>query len=236
MAEHAPKTDKPILDYDQLFPGRFLKAGLFRAKPVTLTIEAVYMESLPKDKGGTQDRGIIRFALPKDPRELVLNKTNGEVLKSMFGPSVPGWIGKRVTFFCGRDRFGTDDVDAIRIQGSPDLKAPKRVTVTYKRRASQTFNLTVTTPAGGPAPTPTSPTPERTVADRWAAIVASKPNRDQDAIEATAVDAVERAGGPTDSAKWTDAQWSAAEGAVAAMADRPAREPGEDDGFQGVGR
>lgn len=133
---------KQIVDYDQLFPGEFLKAGLFRARPVTLTISGVEVRDLPTDKGGEKPRGIISFS--ETPMSLVLVKTNGEVLRAMFGPRVQEWIGKHVTFFCGSDRFGGQTVDAIRIQGSPDIAGPMTVVVEYKRRKSQTFNLEVT--------------------------------------------------------------------------------------------
>ena len=144
MSEHA--QTKPIVDYDQLFPGEFLKAGLFRDRPVTLTITGAELRDLPCDKGGEKPRGLISFR--ETPMKLVLIKTNGECLKAMFGPRVPEWAGKRVTFFCGSDMFGGKKVDAVRIHGSPDLARPITVVVEYKRRRSQTFNLVVTKPCG----------------------------------------------------------------------------------------
>lgn len=141
MGEHTA-TVKPIVDYDQLFPGEFLKAGLFRDRPVTLTIAGIEMRDMPMDKGGEKPRAIVAFRETK--MKLVLVKTNGECFKAMFGPRVPEWTGKRVTFFCGADDFGKKRVDAIRVQGSPDLAQPITVTVEYKRRRSQTFALTVT--------------------------------------------------------------------------------------------
>jgi hypothetical protein len=71
------------LDYDQLFPGRFLKAGEFQGKDVTLTINEIRLEELPQDRGGNRIRGIIGFKETK--KELVLNRTNGECLKGMWG-------------------------------------------------------------------------------------------------------------------------------------------------------
>jgi hypothetical protein len=82
MGEHTGAT-KPILDYDQLFPGEFLKAGLFRAKPVTLTVTTIETRDLPTDKGGEKTRGIIGFRETK--MKLVLVKTNGECINAMFG-------------------------------------------------------------------------------------------------------------------------------------------------------
>ena len=86
-------TQKPV-DYDELFPGRFLKAGLFRGRAVTLRITDVDVEPLPQDKGGDKMRGIITFA--GTDKQLVLNSTNGQCIRAMFGKGVREWIGKRV--------------------------------------------------------------------------------------------------------------------------------------------
>jgi hypothetical protein len=46
----AGERSKPD-SYDELFPGRFLKAGLFKGKEVTLRIAEVYQELMPDKKG-----------------------------------------------------------------------------------------------------------------------------------------------------------------------------------------
>jgi hypothetical protein len=107
-------------DYDQLFPGRFLKAGLFKGKPYTLTIADVRLEEMP-DKKRKKDVPKAILAFRETDLELVLNKTNGECLKGMFGRKVAAWVGQRVTFFPDMvDAFGRKKL-AIRIMGSPDL-------------------------------------------------------------------------------------------------------------------
>jgi hypothetical protein len=105
------------LDYDQLFPGRFLKAGEFLGRSVTLTISGITLEDLPQETGGTKARGIIAFVETK--KSLVLNRTNGEAFKAMWGRDTGAWVGKRVTLYPAP---WNGDV-AIRVQGSPDLEA-----------------------------------------------------------------------------------------------------------------
>ena len=39
------------LTYDQLFPGRFIKAGEMGGKPVTMTIKDVYLDTLEGEDG-----------------------------------------------------------------------------------------------------------------------------------------------------------------------------------------
>lgn len=128
-------------DYDQLFPGRFIKAGEFKGRPNTLTISDIKLEDM-EDRKGVKTKCIVSFAGKK--KQLVLNKTNGECIKGMFGRKVADWIGKRVTFYPETvSAFGSKTL-AIRVLGSPDIPADKEVickigrdsvTVTMKRTA-----------------------------------------------------------------------------------------------------
>ena len=111
---------KKLNSYDALFPGRFLKAGLFDGKERTLTIVDVIQDTLDGEKG-PEPASILMFS--ETPLQLKLNRTNAECLRNMFGKKVrQDWIGKRVTFMPDTDKFGSDMVDCIRIAGSPDIK------------------------------------------------------------------------------------------------------------------
>lgn len=145
MSEHTNERKKPV-DYDELFPGRFVKAGLFKARPGTLTIAAVDVEPLPQDDGTERMRGVISFR--GTPKQWVLNSTNGQCLRAMFGKHLPDWIGKRVTLACEQDRFGRETVDAIRVQGSPDIAAAIEIEIKLPRRKPRTRHLERTTVGG----------------------------------------------------------------------------------------
>lgn len=137
------------LDYDKLFPGQFIKAGEFGGKDVTLTISAIELMDLPQEKGGEKTRGIIRFRNAK--KGLVLNRTNGECMKAMWGRNTGEWIGKRVTLYPTMVQFGREKVLAIRVKGSPDLtealsvevKLPKRKPVTVRMLPTKVGETTV---------------------------------------------------------------------------------------------
>lgn len=136
------RLPKPV-DYDQLYPGRFLKAGLFKGKNVTMTIVSVDIEALPQEKGGDRVRGILSFKETK--MQLVLNKTNGECMRAMFGRKPQEeWLNKRVTFAPEKDRFGREVVDAIRIVGSPDISEPIDVEIRLPRKKPKMRRLQVT--------------------------------------------------------------------------------------------
>lgn len=128
------KTLPPPVDWDELYPGRFIKAGDFKGKNVTLTIASVRIEELVGDKG-PQIKGVIGFE--KTDKQIALNKTNGICLKAMFGRLVQEWIGKRVTFFAST----WDGEPAIRVYGSPDITEDKVVQVALPRK--RPFDMTM---------------------------------------------------------------------------------------------
>lgn len=118
--------DKPV-DWDQLYPGRFIKTGDLQGKNVTLKIASVDLDEL-EGETGKKVKGIITF--DKTDKQLALNKTNGICLKEMFGKKVQGWVGKRVTLMPAL----WNGEDCIRIFGSPDIEADKEITVSLPRK------------------------------------------------------------------------------------------------------
>lgn len=144
---------KPV-DWDELYPGRFLKAGEFKGAKVTLRISSVDVEELIGDKGA-QIKGIISFE--KTDKKLALNRTNGICLKEMFGKKLPEWVGKRVTLFPSQ----WNGEDCIRVWGSPDIAADREITVTLprKRPMAMTMHKTAGPSAAKPASTDTTEPP-----------------------------------------------------------------------------
>jgi hypothetical protein len=125
--QQQPKVIEKPVDWDELYPGRFIKAGDLKGKQATVTISAVRVEELVGDKG-PQMKGIVSFE--KTDKQLPLNKTNGICMKAMFGREVQKWVGKRVTLFPGN----WDGEPAIRVYGSPDLTEDMNVTVALPRK------------------------------------------------------------------------------------------------------
>lgn len=143
------------LDYDLLFPGQFIKAGEFNGRDVTLTIARIELMLLPQDKGGEKTRGVIYFQAAK--KGLVLNRTNGECMKAMWGRNVADWVGKRVTLYPTMVKFGREDVLAVRVKGSPDLTEPLQIEIKLpKKKAAMVTML----PTGKKSATAREPEPE----------------------------------------------------------------------------
>lgn len=127
MAQAAPKIIARPVDWDELYPGRFIKAGDFKGKNVTLKISSVKVEELVGDKG-PQMKGIIGFE--KTDKAWALNKTNGLCLKAMFGRQVQEWVGKRVTLFASM----WDGEQCIRVYGSPELTEDQAIQIALPRK------------------------------------------------------------------------------------------------------
>lgn len=126
-------TKKPK-NFDDLYPGRFLKAGNFDGKKVTLTIKDVATESL-EGEDGAKLKAIVHFA--ETDRALVACKTNGLCIREMFGASLAGWVGKRITLYPAE----WNGEPCIRVFGSPDIERDMRVEIKLPRR--KPFGMTL---------------------------------------------------------------------------------------------
>lgn len=131
------------LSYDQLFPGRFLKAGEFNGRAVTLTIADVFLDGLETETGNTETRAIMAFT--ETDRQLVLIKTNAQCLRAMWGDDSGEWVGHKVTFHPERDPSGLSDSGlCIRVKGSPELERELKVEIKLPRRRPQVRKLVPT--------------------------------------------------------------------------------------------
>lgn len=121
------RTFPDPVDWDQLYPGRFIKAGEFMGKKPNLTITAVKLDELEGNKG-KQVKGIISFR--ETEKALALNRTNGICLKAMFGRKVQDWVGKSVALYAGE----WNGEECIRVWGSRDIAADMEVSVELPRK------------------------------------------------------------------------------------------------------
>jgi hypothetical protein len=127
MDTETRKRPKPV-DFDQLYPGRFIKAGELLGKKVTLTITDVDMEELVGEDNKPKAKATLAFR--ETEKQLVMCKTNGLCIKAMFGKKLADWVGKRVTVF--PDTWNGEP--CVRIWGSPDIAQDMEVEVSLPRR------------------------------------------------------------------------------------------------------
>lgn len=132
-------SQKKPQSYDDLYPGRFIKAGQLHGKEVTLTIKDADLEEL-EGEDGKKRKAILSFE--ETPLQHVMPKTNGLCIKGMFGAEIQGWIGKRVTFY--PDTWNGEP--CLRVAGSPDIESDFDVEVKLPRRKPRTMRMRKTTP------------------------------------------------------------------------------------------
>lgn len=130
--KNEPKRLPKPVDWEELYPGRFLKGIDLKGNRYTLTVVDVNLEELEGDKG-PQTKGVITF---KETEKLwAMNRTNGVCVKAMFGRKVQEWKGKRVTLFPGVH----NGEPCIRVYGSPDIAEAFEVTIKLPRKKPTTM-------------------------------------------------------------------------------------------------
>ncbi len=114
-----------------LFPSLYLGAHDLQGRDVTLTIRRVVAEEVKTEKG-PERKAIVYFVETgkkvkpgEEEKRLVLNKTNGKTIASLYGSEMNDWMGKRITLFPTIvDAFG-EKREALRIRPVPPAPAPE---------------------------------------------------------------------------------------------------------------
>lgn len=91
-------------------------------------------------------KGVLHFK--ETPLYYKVQKTNQVLLKEAFGPKPSEVVDKVVTFGVTKDTFKGEEVDAIRLAGSPSLSENIPVTVTYAERSRRKPRKFVLKPTG----------------------------------------------------------------------------------------
>ena len=110
------------MNFDELYPGRFLKAGLIPNGKANYTITSVAKEQIEGERG-LEDKVVVQFE--ETALQLVLPKVNAVAIRAMFGSNVQDWIGKRVTLYATTDIMPFPkrrNEPCIRVFGSPDIR------------------------------------------------------------------------------------------------------------------
>lgn len=130
------------MDYGVGFLGQYITAAELVGKEPTLTIDRVTLEKVESlkmsdDDGGAgkvKDRIIVYFKEAKGGRGWLLNRTNAECIKEMWGRETNDWVGHRLTLFTTQVRVGPKMEPGIRVKGSPELTEPKQFELRLPRK------------------------------------------------------------------------------------------------------
>ena len=144
MGEQELKTLAKPVDWDELYPGKFLKSGELKGKKWTLTIKAVDVYEIDGEvKGG--------IAFKETPKLVTLNKINGLCLRAMFGRKVQDWVGRKLTIYPDvvKEAGKMQGEPCIRIWGSPEIAADIDVSIELRRRRPYTMTMHKVAKAAG---------------------------------------------------------------------------------------
>lgn len=134
-------------------------AELVGKQPVTLTIGKVALERVESmkindDAGAAKekDRVVIYFEGSKTGRGWLLNRTNAECLKELWGRETDAWIGKRVTLHAQQVRVGPKMEPGIRVLGTPEITEPRKFDLRLPRKKPIPMTLLPTGKQAEPEP------------------------------------------------------------------------------------
>jgi hypothetical protein len=110
--------NKQDFDFDKLFGGKFLKASDIdeETNNLIVTVKDWDVQELGQ---GKEEKLTISFR--ETDKELVLNKTNGGTLASLYGKDPDGWIGRKIALYATEVDFAGKTTLAVRIR----VRAPK---------------------------------------------------------------------------------------------------------------
>jgi hypothetical protein len=151
-------------DYELMFPSNYLKAADLDGNQVTVKIARVGREKVErKDESAPEEqKAIIRFEGKK--KGMMLNRTNAEAIRLMFGRDTKAWTGKQVTLAPIEidDPFGDGRIFCLRVIGSPEIDGPMSDKV---KRGRKTIHVKVVKTNPGVAPAPPTEAPEKAPAE-----------------------------------------------------------------------
>jgi len=113
------------------FLGPYITAAELSGKEPTLTIDRVVLEKVESMKatdddgaGKLRDRWVVYFKESKGDRGWLLNRTNAECIKAVWGRDVEAWVGHKLTLYTTNVRVGPKMDLGIRVKGSPEITEP----------------------------------------------------------------------------------------------------------------
>jgi hypothetical protein len=97
----------------ETYGSKFLRVTDLKTKRVVTRIQAVRVEEFARD--GKTDAKLV-VTLKGFDKDLVLNKTNADVLMDLYGDETDGWLGKTITLQQAKVRFRGETTPCIRIE------------------------------------------------------------------------------------------------------------------------
>jgi hypothetical protein len=163
MDSHDGRQVRHPVSYDEAATSKYLAAGDFADGPRTFRVLDIEIVPIEDDSGATNDKFI--YHLEGAAKPWLSNRTNGYLLEGIFGPDPMAVKGQYVTLHAETVQTSEGRKPAVRVYGSPCLKADKAVTYKLKRKKPVTKTLRATQGPGGQRPTAPAQRPPREPGD-----------------------------------------------------------------------
>ena len=142
------------MNIDSAFPSPFIKASDLQGRDIPLTMREVKFEKV----GDDDQKPVLYFQGTE--KGMVLNKTNANTIKIIYGVETSAWIGQQIVLYLMKVEFKGDLVDAIRCKAVVGVLQPP------SNGGLQPTTPTEPAPAvsATDAPTPPAPPPQSATA------------------------------------------------------------------------
>jgi hypothetical protein len=97
------------LNFNQLFPSKYVSAADLTYGPKVLRIAGISQ----KQMGDGEIKPVVAF---HDGKPMVLNRTNGEMLRNLYGSDLSGWIDQPIELYATTTQFGFKTVECVRLR------------------------------------------------------------------------------------------------------------------------
>jgi hypothetical protein len=98
------------MNIDAMFPSKYVKASDLERAPVVLRISGIEMEKM----GDGDMKPVLYFN--NSTKGLVLNVTNKNVIKDLYGADTDNWTGKPIQLVASTTDFAGKVVDCVRLR------------------------------------------------------------------------------------------------------------------------
>ena len=102
------------MDIDNEYPSNWLKCADLGGAAHVVTIESVQRETV-----GEMTKPAVHFASGQGFKPLLLNVTNKEAIKNLYGRETDAWKGKRIELYPDRVLFRSEMVECVRVRVPP---------------------------------------------------------------------------------------------------------------------
>lgn len=142
-----------MADWELLYPGRFLNKVSLEVPKVIRIVEVTQtmLTTLKKGKEVEELKVVVKYKAADGEGEIPWNKTNAALTAyALDERDADKWVGHRVTVMHDPSiMFGIEKLGGIRVCGSPEMKATKRVEIKRPRRKNpEVYTLTPTDKKG----------------------------------------------------------------------------------------